>query len=56
MPAATAATLTDIEKKVTSHLGARTTLKHTPKRGRIIIEYEGNDDLARVLEKMGVKL
>lgn len=56
MPGATAATLTDIEKKVTSHLGARTTLKHTPKRGRIIIEYEGNDDLARVLEKMGVKL
>ena len=56
MPGATAAALTDIEKKVTSHLGARTTLKHTPKRGRIIIEYEGNDDLARVLEKMGVKL
>jgi len=56
MPGATAATLTDIEKKVTSHLGARTTLKHSPKRGRIIIEYRGNDDLARVLEKMGVHL
>jgi ParB family chromosome partitioning protein len=56
MPGATAATLTDIEKKVTSHLGARTTLKHSPKRGRIIIEYQGNDDLARVLEKMGVQL
>ncbi|MBI2496583.1 MAG: ParB/RepB/Spo0J family partition protein [Opitutae bacterium] len=56
MPAATAATLTDIEKKVTSHLGARTTLKHSPRHGRIIIEYQGNDDLARVLEKMGVKL
>lgn len=56
MPGATAATLTDIEKKLTSHLGARSTLKHSPKRGRIIIEYQGNDDLARVLEKMGVKL
>ena len=56
MPGATAATLSDIEKKLTSHLGARTTLKHSPKRGRIIIEYQGNDDLARVLEKMGVKL
>jgi ParB family chromosome partitioning protein len=48
--------LSDIEKKVTSHLGARTTLKHSPKRGRIMIEYQGNDDLSRVLEKMGVRL
>jgi ParB family chromosome partitioning protein len=56
MPGATAATLTDIEKKLTSHLGARTTLKHSPKRGRIIIEYQGNEDLARVLEKLGVTL
>lgn len=56
MPGATSAALTDIEKKVTSHLGARTTLKHSAKRGRIIIEYQGNDDLARVLEKIGVKL
>lgn len=56
MPGATAAALTDIEKKLTSHLGARTTLKHSPKRGRIIIEYAGNDDLARVLEKLGVTL
>ena len=37
-------------------LGARTTLKHSPKRGRIIIEYQGNEDLSRVLEKMGVTL
>jgi ParB family chromosome partitioning protein len=56
MPAATATALTDIEKRVTSHLGARTTLKHSPKRGRIIIEYQGNEDLSRVLEKMGVTL
>ncbi len=56
MPAATATALSDIEKKITSHLGARTTLKHSPKRGRIMIEYQGNDDLSRVLEKMGVRL
>jgi ParB family chromosome partitioning protein len=56
MPGATAAALTDIEKRVTTHLGARTTLKHSPKRGRIIIEYQGNDDLSRVLEKMGIPL
>jgi ParB family chromosome partitioning protein len=37
-------------------LGARTTLKHSPRKGRIIIEYQGNEDLSRVLEKMGVTL
>lgn len=56
MPGATAAALTDIEKRLTSHLGARTTLKHSPKRGRIIIEYQGNEDLSRVLEKIGITL
>jgi ParB family transcriptional regulator, chromosome partitioning protein len=56
MPGATATALSDIEKKLTSHLGARSTLKHSPKRGRIIIEYQGNEDLSRVLEKMGLKL
>ncbi len=56
MPGATAAALSDIEKRLTSHLGARTTLKHSPKRGRIIIEYQGNEDLSRVLEKMGITL
>jgi len=56
VPAATATALTDIEKRLTSHLGARTTLKHSAKRGRIIIEYQGNEDLSRVLEKIGVVL
>jgi ParB family chromosome partitioning protein len=56
MPGSTALALTDIEKKLTSHLGARSTLKHSPKRGRIIIEYAGNDDLQRVLGKMGLTL
>lgn len=54
MPGATATTLSDIEKRLTTHLGARTTLKHSPKRGRIIIEYQGNDDLSRVLGKIGL--
>lgn len=56
MPGATATALADIEKKVTSHLGARTTLRHSEKHGRIIIEYAGNDDLARVLGRMGLTL
>ncbi|MBI2510712.1 MAG: ParB/RepB/Spo0J family partition protein [Opitutae bacterium] len=56
MPAAEATALADVEKKLTSHLGARVTLRHAPKNGRIIVEYHGNDDLARVLERMGVTL
>ncbi len=55
-PAAEATALADVEKKLTSHLGARVTLRHSPKQGRIIVEYHGNDDLARVLERMGVIL
>lgn len=56
MPGATATALSDIEKRLTTHLGARSTLKHSPKRGRIIIEYQGNEDLSRVLGKMGLPL
>jgi ParB family chromosome partitioning protein len=56
LPATEAATLNDIEKKLTAHLGARVSLRHSPRRGRIIIEYKGNEDLQRVLEKMGVTL
>ena len=50
-----AATVTGIEKKLTSHLGARVAVLHTPKKGRIVIEYRGNDDLQRLLEKLGVE-
>jgi ParB family chromosome partitioning protein len=28
---------------------------HTPRKGRIVIEYRGNDDLQRLLEKLGVE-
>ena len=56
MPAAEATALADVEKKLTSHLGARVTLRHSPKSGRIIVEYRGNDDLSRVLGRMGVTL
>jgi len=52
--AAEAATVADIEKRLTTHLGARVTLHHSPKRGRLVIEYAGNDDLQRLLEKLGL--
>lgn len=50
-----AATVNGIERKLTSHLGARVAVLHTAKKGRIVIEYRGNDDLQRLLEKLGVE-
>jgi len=55
VPPAEAAAVEGIQKKLTSYLGARVALKHTPKRGTIVIEYLGNDDLQRILEKLGVE-
>ncbi len=49
------AAVASIEKKLTSHLGARVAVHHTPKRGKIIIQYAGNEDLQRILEKLGVE-
>jgi ParB family chromosome partitioning protein len=55
LPVQDAAAVAGIEKKLTSHLGARVAVLHTPKKGRIVIEYRGNDDLQRLLEKLGVE-
>lgn len=55
LPPKEAEAVAGIEKKLTSHLGARVALLHTPKKGRIVIEYRGNDDLQRLLEKLGVE-
>ena len=45
----------NIEKKLSSHLSARVAVLHTAKKGRIVIEYQGNEDLQRLLEKLGVE-
>ncbi|MFM9078913.1 MAG: ParB/RepB/Spo0J family partition protein, partial [Opitutaceae bacterium] len=50
-----AATVAVIEKRLGSHFGARVAIIHTPKKGRIVIEYRGNEDLQRLLEKFGVE-
>ena len=44
-----------IEKELSSHLGARVAVLHSAKKGRIVIEYQGNEDLQRLLEKLGVE-
>ena len=54
--AADAAAIVAIEKRLTSHLGARVAVKHAGKKGQIVIPYAGNDDLQRILEKLGVEL
>jgi ParB family transcriptional regulator, chromosome partitioning protein len=46
----------DVQKKIASHLSAKVQVTRTGKKGTIIISYEGDDDLARLLEKFGIRL
>jgi ParB family transcriptional regulator, chromosome partitioning protein len=39
-----------------SHFGARVSLRHAGKKGQIVIPYAGNDDLQRILAKLGIEL
>jgi ParB family transcriptional regulator, chromosome partitioning protein len=50
----TSATIDDLQNRLQEHLGTRVTLYHGEKRGRIEIEYYGNDDLQRVLTALGL--
>jgi len=50
----TSATIEDLQSRLQEHLGTRVTLHHGEKRGRIEIEYYGNDDLQRVLAALGL--
>lgn len=49
----TSAALEDLQNRLQEHLGTRVILHHGDKRGRIEIEYYGNDDLQRVLHAIG---
>ena len=53
-PAPEMSAIRDLEKRISSTLNARVELRHSPKKGKLIIEYLGNDDLTRLLEKIGV--
>lgn len=44
----------DIERRISSTLGTQVQVKHKDKKGKIIIDYFGNDDLQRILEAIGV--
>jgi ParB family transcriptional regulator, chromosome partitioning protein len=52
--AATSATIDDLQNRLQEHLGTRVLVHHGEKRGRIEIEYYGNDDLQRVLNALGL--
>lgn len=53
-PEAEQTAIRDLEKRIGEHFNTRVALKHSPKKGRITIEYYGNDDLDRILDKLGV--
>ena len=40
--------------RLRTHLATHVAIQHTPKKGRIEIEYYGNDDLQRLLELLGL--
>ncbi len=53
-PEAETTAIRDVEKRLAARLNTRVSLKHSPKHGRIVIEYFGNEDLQRILEHLGV--
>lgn len=54
IPESEATAIRDLERRIASSLSTRVTLRHTPKKGKLIIEYHGNDDLQRLLDKMNL--
>ncbi len=46
------ATLKDLQKRLQTQLGTSVQLRHNPKHGRIVIDYYGNEDLERIIEKL----
>jgi ParB family chromosome partitioning protein len=52
--AVTSAAIEDLQNRLQQHLGTHVTINHGDKRGRIEIEYYGNDDLQRVVSALGL--
>src|SRR5216117_1159791 len=50
----TSAIIADLQDKLRQHLGTNVAIHHGPKRGRIEIEYYGDDDLQRILSIVGL--
>ncbi|HBF17158.1 MAG TPA: transcriptional regulator, partial [Verrucomicrobiales bacterium] len=48
--------ITAIQNRLRDHFATQTVIHHTDKKGRIEIEYYGNDDLGRILNLLGLDL
>lgn len=48
------AVIRQLEKRVGEHFNTRCSIKHGSKKGTLMIEYFGNEDLDRILDKLGV--
>lgn len=46
--------IASLEKRLSSQLKTQVALKHSAKKGKLIIDYYGNDDLQRLLEQLGL--
>jgi ParB family chromosome partitioning protein len=53
-PDAEVTAIRDLEKRIGEHFNTRVSLKHSPKKGKLTIEYFGNEDLDRILEMLGL--
>ncbi len=49
-----AAGMAELQDRLQKHLGTRVIVHHGEKRGRIEIEYYGNDDLQRIIALLGL--
>jgi hypothetical protein len=52
--AATSTTIADVENRLREYLSTQVTIHHGADRGRIEIEYYGEDDLQRILSALGL--
>ncbi len=55
-PSATPAAIDELRQRLQEHLATHVTIHHGDKRGRIEIEYYGEDDLERILTALGLPL
>jgi len=53
-PSVTPTAVQDLQNRLQEHLATHVTIHHGDKRGRIEIEYYGNDDLHRILTALGL--
>ena len=51
---ASSGAIVDLQNRLQQHLGTHVTIHHGEKRGKINIEYYGNDDLQRIVNAIGL--